>query len=92
MSKESNLKKYYDDFVKGLKRLGRRNKELLLEKLEELDLTDTEFIIMQKRYIEGLSFKQILPFINVQDRRMFDLHKSAIKKAVEHSIHEYFRP
>jgi len=87
MAKESTLK----DFICGFKRMGRKNKDLLLKKLEDLELTDLEFIIMKSRYVDGLGFKQVWPAAGVCERRMYYLHNSAMQKAVAQSHWEYLR-
>ena len=40
-----------------LRRLGKKSPQLLLNKLEAVELSNLEFLIMKLRYIEGLSFK-----------------------------------
>lgn len=49
------LKKFKDD----LRAAGRRNPQLLTNKLEKLDFSELELSILKYRYIEGLLIKQI---------------------------------
>lgn len=79
-------------FKGSLRLAGRRNPQLLAQKLENLELSDLELIIMKLRYIDGLLFKQILSFIPVEERRMYALHKSAVNKAVDSAMRDFVQP
>lgn len=68
------------DFIDGLKKAGRLDSALLLRKFSELGLSGKETIIAQKRYVEGLSFKEILPYLNMEERSMYRCHKN-LKRA-----------
>ena len=63
-----------------LRRVGKTSPELLKQRLEAVDLTDLEFLIMKLRYIDGLLFKQIK--VGISERQMFKVHKKAIEKTV----------
>lgn len=73
-----------------LRRLGKKSPELLYTKLEAVDLTDLEFLIMKLRYIDGLDFKLIPEKIKqlynqaepYSDRHIFRCHKKATEKTV----------
>lgn len=73
-----------------LRRLGKKSPQLLLNKLEAVELSDLEFLIMKLRYVEGLGFKQIpgeiKKLINqaepYSDSWVFKVHKKALKKTV----------
>lgn len=62
---------------------------LLLRKFSELGLSGKETIIAQKRYVEGLSFKEILPYLNMEERSMYRCHKNLINKALDRAITDY---
>ena len=74
-----------------LRRLGKKSPELLYTKLEAVDLTDLEFLIMKLRYIDGLDFKLIPEKIKqlynqaeaYSDSWVFKVHKKALKKTVD---------
>ena len=74
-----------------LRRLGKKRPELLYAKLESVDLTDLEFLIMKLRYIDGLDFKLIPEKIKqlynqaepYSDNWVFKVHKKALKKTVD---------
>lgn len=74
-----------------LRRLGKKSPELLYTKLEAVDLTDLEFLIMKLRYIDGLDFKLIPEKIKqlynqaepYSDSWIFKVHKKALKKTVD---------
>lgn len=63
-----------------LRNLGKKHPELLKQRLEAVDLTDLELLIMKLRYIDGLLFKQIK--VGISERQMFKVHKKAIEKTV----------
>ena len=63
-----------------LRRVGKTSPELLKQRLEAVELTDLEFLIMKLRYIDGLLFKQIK--VGISERQMFKVHKKAIEKTV----------
>ena len=73
-----------------LRRLGKKSPQLLLNKLEAVELSNLEFLIMKLRYIEGLSFKQIPEEIKklinhaepYSDSWIFKVHQKALKKTV----------
>ena len=73
-----------------LRNLGKKYPELLKQRLEVVELTDLEFLIMKLRYIDQWDFKLIpeeIKRINNQakpysDRHIFRCHKSAIEKTV----------
>ncbi len=77
------------DFIDGLKKAGRLDSALLLRKFSELGLSGKETIIAQKRYVEGLSFKEILPYLNMEERSMYRCHKNLINKALDRAITDY---
>lgn len=77
------------DFIDGLKKAGRLDSALLLRKFSELGLSGKETIIAQKRYIEGLSFKEILPYLNMEERSMYRCHKNLINKALDRAMTDY---
>ena len=76
---------------KELRRLGKQSPELLLAKLEAVDLTDLEFLIMKFRYVDGLDFKLIPEKVKqlcnqaeaYSDSWVFKVHKKALKKTVD---------
>ncbi len=63
-----------------MRKLGKKNPELLLQKLEAVELTDLEFLIMRLRYIDGLVFKQIPDIAGVSERWVYKVHKKAAQK------------
>lgn len=77
------------DFIDGLKKAGRLDSALLLRKFSELGLSGKETIIAQKRYVEGLSFKEILPYLNMEERSMYRCHKNIINKALDWAMTDY---
>ena len=77
------------DFIDGLKKAGRLDSALLLRKFSELGLSGKETIIAQKRYVEGLSFKEILPYLNMEERSMYRCHKNLINKALDRAMTDY---
>lgn len=77
------------DFIDGLKKAGRLDSALLLRKFSELGLSGKETIIAQKRYVEGLSFKEILPYLNMEERSMYRCHKNIINKALDRAMTDY---
>lgn len=68
------------DIIAELRKLGKKNPQLLLEKLEKMELTSLEFIILKSRYIDRLFFKQIPEVIGKSESWMYKVHKQAIKK------------
>ena len=62
--------------------LACRNKELLEKKLEALELSKLELIIMKRRYIDGLFIKQIPEFSGVSERWVKKVHARAINKTL----------
>lgn len=74
-----------------LRRLGKKSPELLYAKLEAVDLTDLEFLIMKLRYIDGLDFKLIPEKIKqlynqaepYSDSWIFKVHRKSIEKTVD---------
>lgn len=77
------------DFIDGLKKAGRLDSALLLRKFSELGLSGKETIIAQKRYVEGLSFKEILPYLNMEEQSMYRCHKNLINKALDRAMTDY---
>lgn len=77
------------DFIDGLKKAGRLDSALLLRKFSEFGLSGKETIIAQKRYVEGLSFKEILPYLNMEERSMYRCHKNLINKALDRAMTDY---
>lgn len=75
----------------ALRLAGRRNPELLMKRFEALGFSELELVIMKLRYIDGLLFKQIVDQIPVGERRMFNLHKSALQKTVDGAIAEFMQ-
>ena len=69
-----------------LRKLGKKNPQLLLKKLKKMDLTELELIILKSRYIDGLFFKQIPEVIGKSESWMYKEHKKAIKKIVDNLI------
>ena len=65
-----------------LRNLGKKHPELFKQRLEAVDLSDLEFLIMKLRYIDGLVFKQIPDMVGVCQRHVYKVHKSAIEKTV----------
>lgn len=63
--------------------LACRNKELLEKKLEALELSKLELIIMKRRYIDGLFIKQIPEFSGVSERWVKKVHARAINKTLD---------
>lgn len=63
--------------------LACRNKELLEKKLEALELSKLELIIMKRRYIDGLLIKQIPEFSGVSERWVKKVHARAINKTLD---------
>lgn len=63
--------------------LACRNKELLEKKLEALELSKLELIIMKRRYIDGLLVKQIPEFSGVSERWVKKVHARAINKTLD---------
>lgn len=70
-----------ENFKKSL--LACRNKELLEKKLETLELSKLELIIMKRRYIDGLLVKQIPEFSGVSERWVKKVHARAINKTLD---------
>ena len=70
-----------ENFKKSL--LACRNKELLEKKLEALELSKLELIIMKRRYIDGLFIKQIPEFSGVSERWVKKVHARAINKTLD---------
>lgn len=70
-----------ENFKKSL--LACRNKELLEKKLEALELSKLELIIMKRRYIDGLLVKQIPEFSGVSERWVKKVHARAINKTLD---------
>lgn len=70
-----------ENFKKSL--LACRNKELLEKKLEALELSKLELIIMKRRYIDGLLIKQIPEFSGVSERWVKKVHARAINKTLD---------
>ena len=73
-------------FQDELRKLGKKNPQLLLKKLKKMDLTELELIILKSRYIDGLFFKQIPEVIGKSESWMYKEHKKAIKKIVDNLI------
>ena len=71
--------------IRLLQGLGRREPELLLIKLNKVDLTDKERAIMVHRYIDKLEFKQIpcCDDVCVSENQVFKVHKKALEKTVD---------
>jgi DNA-directed RNA polymerase specialized sigma subunit len=74
------------DIIAELRKLGKKNPQLLLEKLEKMELTSLEFIILKSRYIDRLFFKQIPEIIGKSESWMYKVHKQAIKKIDDNLI------
>jgi DNA-directed RNA polymerase specialized sigma subunit len=74
------------DIIAELRKLGKKNPQLLLEKLEKMELTSLEFIILKSRYIDRLFFKQIPEVIGKSESWMYKVHKQAIKKIDDNII------
>jgi DNA-directed RNA polymerase specialized sigma subunit len=74
------------DIIAELRKLGKKNPQLLLEKLEKMELTSLEFIILKSRYIDRLFFKQIPEIIGKSESWMYKVHKQAIKKIDDNII------
>lgn len=70
-----------ENFKKSL--LACRNKKLLEKKLEALELSKLELIIMKRRYIDGLYIKQIPEFSGVSERWVKKVHARAINKTLD---------
>lgn len=70
--------------IKLLQKLGRQEPQLLLARLQVIDLTDKELAIMKHRYIDKLKFKQIpsCDDVRVSENYVFKVHKKALEKTV----------
>lgn len=73
-------------FQEKLRKLGKKNPQLLLKKLKKMELTNLEFIILKLRYVDGLFFKQIPINAGISESWMFKVHKKAITKIVDNII------
>lgn len=73
------LKNFKDD----LRAAGKRNPELLMKKLEKLELSELELAIMKFRYIDGLLIKQIPILASVGERWVKKIHCKATQKALD---------
>lgn len=65
-----------------LRRMGKKRPELLLQKLEAVELSRLEFLIMKLRYVDGWDFKLIPHEVSIGDRWMYRVHQKALKKTV----------
>ena len=73
-------------FQEKLRKLGKKNPQLLLKKLKKMELTELELIILKSRYIDGLFFKQIPEVIGKSESWMYKVHQRAITKIVDNII------
>lgn len=73
------LKKFKDD----IRAVGRRNPQLLINKLDRLDFSELELSILKYRYIEGLLIKQIAYQTGYTQRWIKRVHQKATLKALD---------
>ena len=79
MKKSRGLQKFKED----IRNAGRKNPELLEQKLQALELSCLELTIMKLRYIDGLMIKQIPAVVFVGERWIEKVHAKAVSKALD---------
>lgn len=65
-----------------LKRIARKYPDFFMQMLEDMCLDKKAIKIMQARYIDRLTFKEIPDIVHVEERQVYRIHQNVIREFI----------